>query len=478
MKIILSNVIDITEPTEEIMQYCKKSLTFANPEYSKRAKMGFYVGKIPKVIKLYNYYDGHLYMPIGVFNDIYALHPYLSDYFDYSVERNVNVKNHIVLRDYQEPVIKTVKEKINGLIIAPCGTGKTSMLLSCFAELKQKTLWICNTMELLMQAKNRCEESIDCRTSVITEGKCDASGDIVFSTVQTLVKIVENECITQDLFGMLIVDEVHLVSAKPDSLQMFRKCIEYFSAKYRLGTTATLYRADGLHNCIVKIMGEVIYSIEQKDDMYYCMYDNEVVCKFPVDRFQVPAYVKVRETGYSIRGNDDVFNVDGGTLRFTELISKLSMDEKRNEFILNDLRNVSGSTLVLSNRVEQLKYLAERLDSSVEIDGSTPKKIRIKAIEDVKNGKIKYLLASYNLARQGLDIHILSNLCLATPVKDFAVVVQSVGRIQRPYPGKDKAVVYDYVDDVGMLLGFYTKRRAIYRNHKWKIENEALGGGR
>lgn len=478
MQIILSNVIDITEPNKEMLEYCKKELTIANPEYAKRAKMGFYVGKTPKVIKLYNYFDGHLYMPIGVFDDVYKLHPHLEDYFDYSVERQVDVVNHIELRDYQKPVIKAVKEKINGLIIAPCGTGKTSMLLSCFAELNQKTLWICNTMELLNQAKDRCVESINCKTSVITEGKCDISGDIVFSTVQTLVRIVDDCKINQDLFGMVIVDEVHLLSAKPDSIQMFRKCIEYFSAKYRLGTTATLYRADGLHNCITKIMGNVIYSIEQKNDMYYCMYNNEVVYKFPVDRFQVPALVRVRETGYSLREQDNVFNFDGGTVQFTQLISKLSMDKKRNDFILNDLRNVKGSTLVLSNRVEQLKYLAEKLDSSVEIDGNTPKKIRVKAIEDVKNGKIKYLLASYNLARQGLDIHILSNLFLATPVKDFAVVVQSVGRIQRPYEGKDKAVVYDYVDNVGMLLGFYTKRRAIYRKQGWDIENEALGGER
>lgn len=476
MEIILSNVIDITQPTTQMLDYCKKSLTIANPEYAKRSKMGFYVGKTPKVIKLYNYYDNHLYMPIGVFNDIYNMHPVISDYKDYSIEKKVDVVNHIVLRDYQEPVIKAVKEKINGLIIAPCGTGKTSMLLSCFAELKQKTLWICNTMELLNQAKDRCDSSISCTSSVITEGKCDTSGDIVFSTVQTLVKMVDKELLEQDLFGMIIVDEVHLVSAKPDSLQMFRRCIEYFSAKYRLGTTATLYRADGLHNCIVKIMGDIIYSIEKRNDMYYCMYNNEVVCKFPIDRFQVPALIKVRETGYSVRGNDEVFNEDGGTLSFTELISRLSMDEKRNEFILNDLRKVKGSSLVLSNRVEQLKYLSERLDNSVEIDGNTPKKIRKQAIEDVKSGKIKYLLASYNLARQGLDIHILSNLFLATPVKDFAVVVQSVGRIQRPFPGKEIACVYDYVDDVGMMLGFYTKRRTIYRNNNWKIENEALGG--
>ena len=65
---------------------------------------------------------------------------------------------------------------------------------------------------------------------------------------------------------------------------------------------------------------------------------------------------------------------------------------------------------------------------------------------------------------------------MATPVKNFATVVQSIGRIQRPCEGKTVANVYDFVDDVGMLLGFYSKRRSTYRKNNWKIDNMYLGG--
>lgn len=475
MKIILSNIIDIEEPSKELINFAKKQLTFTNPEVLKKKRLGFYCYGMDKEIKLYNIYNNHLYLPIGIFNELYKLHPINKDYVDYSVTRPVAIKNHITLRDYQVPVIQAVKEKINGIIIAPCGTGKTSMALACFGELKQKALWICNTMELLNQAKDRCEETIECATSVITDGKCDITGDIVFATVQTLVKCVEKGIIKQDTFGMLIVDEVHLLSCNPEGIQMFRQCVEYFSARYKISMTATLHRSDGLHECIKHIMGDIIYSIEQKGSDYCCIYNGETLLKFPVDKFQVPARIKVIETKYNI-ADKEVYAPNGGTVQYASLISDLAMNEDRNKILVNLLNSVAGSTLVLSDRVDQLKYLCTQVDNGVQIDGGTPKKIRKQAIEDVRSGKVKYLFASYNLARQGLDIPILSNLFLGTPVKDFAVVVQSIGRIQRPYEGKTVAQVYDFVDDVSMLYRFYSKRRSTYRKNNWEIENIYLGG--
>ena len=67
------------------------------------------------------------------------------------------------------------------------------------------------------------------------------------------------------------------------------------------------------------------------------------------------------------------------------------------------------------------------------------------------------------LAKEGLDVPCLDRLLLATPVKDYAIVVQSVGRIARVYEGKGTPVVYDYVDDIGFLQGMWKKRCASYR---------------
>lgn len=348
--------------------------------------------------------------------------------------------------------------------------GKTELALQCVYELKQKTIFITHTTDLVNQAKERCESKMRCRTSTITDGKCDTTGDIVFCTMQTLYKMIEKGIVKQNDFGMVIADECHRVAANPSTIQMFRTCIDYFAARYKLGLTATLHRADGLEKCITSIIGDVIYEVIKDRNDYVGIYEGKEILRFSVDKFQVPAYIKVIETSYNIE-DKDVFSSNGGTIQFATLISDLGMNTDRNNDILKILNTIKGSTLVLSDRVEQLEYLCSKVDNGVCISGKTPKKKRTQALEDVSSGKIKYLFASYSLAKEGLSVDILSNLVLATPVKDFAIVQQSIGRIQRLYEGKSVATVYDFVDNVGMLLRFYSKRRTTYRKNGWKIDN-------
>ena len=419
---------------------------------------------------MYDLYDGKLYVPYGFFPELYNQHPVTADYVDYTVTRDVDISSNLKLRDYQEPAVKAVEEYYNGLILAGCGLGKTMMGLGCFGKLKQKCLWLTHSIDLLEQAKNRCEDTINCKTSVITDGKCDVSGDIVFATIQTVIIYIENGTLKQNEFGMVIGDEIHRCSANPNSFQTFRKCIEYFSARYRIGLTATKSRSDGLELAINCVVGPDIYKIEQDRDDYVCLYQDTELLRFPLKDFQVPPKIKVVETDYDVL-DKPVFSSNGGTIQFASLISDLAMNKERNNLIINTLRNIEGSTIVLSDRVDQLKYLCSKVENGVQIDGETPKKTRRQVLNDVRSGKIKYLFASYNLCREGLDCPILANLVMASPVKNFATVVQSIGRIQRPYEGKKVAQVYDFVDPVGMLYKFYGKRRTTYRKNNWEIEN-------
>lgn len=470
MKVVLTNCIEITNPSDEIKKYCKKELVFKNPEMEKRKRMGFWVYGMDRDIKLYDEYDGKYYLPIGVVDDVYKIHPNTKDYTDYTVLNPIKIKSDIKLRNYQELAVPSVLKYMTGILNLPVGLGKTELALECVNRTKQKTLWITHTSDLVKQAKERCESKMTCKTSTITEGKCDISGDIVFATVQTLIKFIEKRTIPQDEFGMIIVDECHRVSVNPQSIQMFRNSIEYFASRYKIGLSATVHRADGLAKAIEKIIGKIIYKIEKDENEYVCIYDGKELLRFPIDQFQVPAKIKVVETNYDVY-DKPVFSSNGGTIQFASLISDLSMNKERNKLIIKTLKSTDGSTLVLSDRVDQLKYLCSKVENGVQIDGGTPKKEREKALEDVGKGKYKYLFASYNLAKEGLNIPILSNLVMATPVKDFAIVSQSIGRIQRPYEGKKIAQVYDFVDPVGMLYNFYAKRRSTYRKNNWEIEN-------
>ena len=469
MKVLLSNIIEIQEPTKEILDYCKKELTFSNPDYIKKQRLGFWLGKTPKTISLYDYYENNIYLPIGCFNDIWEIHPIKDDYTDYTTTKKANIKSNIVLRDYQEPCIKALKKYVNGIFILFAGAGKTQIALQCASELKQKTLFLVHTKDLLNQAKERCEDNLVCTTSTITEGKCDISGDIVFATVQTLVNFVDKREISQNECGLIVVDECHHLSTSAESVKMFKKCVNYFNARYKLGISATLHRSDGLQNTTTKILGDVIYELKKSDDKtkFIGYYENKPIIEVPASRFQVPAQINIVKTAYNV-ANRDVFDTSGRII-FSTLISDLANDYDRNKLILDLLYRLQGYTIVISERTSQLEYLHENVSNSIYINGKTPKKQREKQIEEFRNGKHACLFATYSLVAEGLDIPILENLVMASPVKDDRLVIQAIGRCQRPCENKKIANVYDLVDDVSILDKFTRKRKSVYKKEGWDI---------
>ena len=469
MKIILTNIIEIQNPTKEVLDYCKKELTFSNPDYIKKQRMGFSIYKTPKTISLYDSYENNIYLPIGCFDDIWKIHPNKEDYKDYTTTKKADIKSNIVLRDYQKPCTNALKKYVNGIFVLPPGLGKTQIGLECAATLKQKTLWLTHTKDLLNQAKERCENNLICTTSEITDGKSDISGDVVFATVQTLVNIIDKSDIKQNEFGLVIVDEVHHLSTNAESVKMFEKCINYFNSRYKLGLTATLHRADGLQNTTTKILGNVIYEVKKSEDKKSLIgyYENKPIIKLSIEQFQVPATIHMLKTTYNV-ANKDIFDTSGRII-FTSLISDLATDSNRNKQVLNIINSLKGYTIVISERTSQLEELQKQTPSSIYINGKTPKKQREKQIEEFRNGKHKILFATYSLVAEGLDIPILENLVMASPVKDDRLVVQAIGRCQRPSEGKKIANIYDLVDDVSMLDKFTRKRKSVYKKEGWDI---------
>jgi superfamily II DNA or RNA helicase len=78
--------------------------------------------------------------------------------------------------------------------------------------------------------------------------------------------------------------------------------------------------------------------------------------------------------------------------------------------------------------------------------GSTPKTERERIFGDMREGKIKLIISTYSLAKEGLDLPILDRLYLATPHKDYAIVKQSAGRIERNIRDKKQPIILDFVD--------------------------------
>jgi superfamily II DNA or RNA helicase len=157
------------------------------------------------------------------------------------------------------------------------------------------------------------------------------------------------------------------------------------------------------------------------------------------------------------------------------MLSELCEDPRRNALIAHDVAreagNGGGTCLVLSDRKTHVEGLASMLrDKGIPADvltGDTPNKEREAVVERLNAGKSKVLVATGQLIGEGFDARSLQTLFLATPVKFDGRLIQYLGRVLRPAPGKDKARVYDYTDPVGVLKAAANSRGRVYAANGW-----------
>ena len=452
MELIISNEITIIEPTQEVRQWVYEKLRVPNPEYANKLKMGLWIGNTPKELKLYRISSNNIIIPYGAYKSLYNTFPYLRDIVtsvDLSANKHVNYNANISLYPYQENAVESLINANGGILQSKAGSGKTRMGIATICRMGLKTLWLTHTNELLNQSYNSASEFIDKKLlGKITNGKMQIADGITFATVQTLSKADLNALRYE--WDMIVVDEVHRASMSATKATMFSKVLNNLAARYKYGLSATLHRADGLIKCTYALLGGVAHTVP-----------DSVVNTMRVE-------IQKKETRVQI--SRKCLDTDG-TLCYAKLINYLAENGKRNYIISNDIEELmrqGHSIIVLSDRVEHLNALKQTLSEwgkleTVILHGKVKKADREQALEEMRTKKKHILLATYSLAKEGLDVPCLDRLLLATPVKDYAIVVQSVGRIARVCEGKGTPVVYDYVDDIGFLENMWKKRCTSYK---------------
>jgi superfamily II DNA or RNA helicase len=101
--------------------------------------------------------------------------------------------------------------------------------------------------------------------------------------------------------------------------------------------------------------------------------------------------------------------------------------------------------------------------SAAMLTGDLPAGDRRKVVEALNAGEVRVLAATGQLIGEGFDCRDLSTLFLATPIRFNGRLLQYLGRVLRPAPGKEKARVFDYVDiQVGVLENAARARRSVY----------------
>lgn len=449
----VGNQLRIQEPTADLLDWCKKNMVLANPDYAKKVRMHLWLGNTPQKLYLMQWDGDTLVLPYGCLNTVLSMGE-CEVINDLPVPKEVDFGCSVPLYDYQEAAKEAMLKAYYGILQSPAGSGKTQVGIALAAALGRKTLWLTHTRDLLSQSKNRAEQYMSpSLTGTITEGRVQIGKAITFATVQTMCNLDLGRY--RDVWDCIIVDECHRVAGTPTSVTQFSKVLNSLAARHKYGLSATVHRADGMIAATYALLGQIAYQVP----------DAAVAEKV------MSVSVLPRPTH---QGLSREFLDTDGTIIYAKLVNFLADRYDRNELIAADLvENRDHYNLILSDRLSHLEYLMKHLphdlrDQAVMVDGKmTSKKakaMREQAIEDMRQGHKRYLFATYSLAKEGLDIPRLDRLYLATPQKDYAVITQSIGRIARTFEGKAEPVVYDYVDEgIQYLVRSYKKRCTTYR---------------
>jgi superfamily II DNA or RNA helicase len=446
--LILSNRLILQDAPGNLVDEIRKRLTFDNPAYLENEKMGRWNGNTPATIRLYERSESSLIVPRGFIPQTIALIRQYNVRFQFEDRRQtlppVDFTFKGELRPFQLEAVKAVLKKHFGTLVAPTGSGKTVMALAVIAGREQSALIIVHTRELLDQWVSRIESFLGIpkqQIGVIGGGKNRIGEKVTVALVQSLYKCASD---VAPSIGFLIIDECHHAPSRT-----FTEAVTAFDSKYMLGLTATAWRRDRLSQFIFRYVGDVVHEIEKSG-----LIENGNV---------LPFEVVTKETSFQSSYDPSE--------EYTKMLSELCEDNERNRLIADTVKTNSrgrGISLVLTDRKEhcrRLRTLLETRGIRAEIltgDLSTGERREI--VDRMSRGKIKTVIATGQLLGEGFDCPALTTLFIATPIKFDGRLVQYLGRVLRPAPGKDKAVVFDFVDSrVGVLRASASARQRVYQ---------------
>ena len=195
-----------------------------------------------------------------------------------------------------------------------------------------------------------------------------------------------------------------------------------------------------------------------------------------------PVNIKYIDTGYM--PDLDIALSGDGTLNYAGLVDDLTHNADRYDIVFGEALSATlkGPTLVLANRVEYLQQMQEdmrgcgRRSLCLSAMGMSKKakETRREALRQLNNGELECILATYQLAKEGLDVPNLRYVVFATPEKDDTTVTQAAGRVGRKAEGKDHGTVIDIVDDFGMLRCWQRQRENIYKKLGYEVSKDVL----
>ena len=434
MRVQLGADLRVTDAPADVRAVLCKAATFPHPEYRKRVRLGRSVYGVPSQLLLWRQEGEWLIVPRGlagllpraIVEDARAILPRIE--FGWRGQ---------LWPEQRQAALAAVRAG-GGVVVGPCGSGKTQMGLACLSAWRQPTLWIVHTTDLARQALDRARQLFDLPPwayGLLGAGSESMGSHLTVATVQTLARRDLGKLAGR--FGAVVCDECHHTPSTT-----FTEVLQAFPARYRLGLTATPDRSDGLAGVMYAVMGGQVARLTVRQ-------------LAEAGRVLLPLVRQIR-TGFRYPYTD----------RFQELMAALVADRPRNDLIAERIAaeaRAGRRCLVLSERVWHCAEMARVLQAvapdvrSAVLTHETKEKARAYVLRGIGQGGIPVVFAT-QLADEGLDIPAVDRLVLAAGGRAAGRVQQRVGRAMRALAGKDPEIL-DFVDG-GPVLEAQARARA------------------
>jgi superfamily II DNA or RNA helicase len=332
------------------------------------------------------------------------------------------------LRPYQREAITAVTRAWQTMrsvaVVMATGLGKTETFNRIAADRAplHRVLIIADRIELIESTAMRLRRDYPALTvGIVMAGRNQTLANVVVGSVQTL----RGEARLRQLLnvGTIIIDECDLAAAAG-----YRKIVDRFPEAKVLGVTATFSRGDG--KSLNSIFEDVVFQMPISDGIEHGYLVRPIGRRVGVDGLSLKG---VRKTAgdYNDADLDAVLTASPAPEVIVKALAEHAPDDSAICFtpgvhfahVMHDAFEAAGFT-------------------SAVLHADTPKPERAQIKKDVEQGKIQ-VVSNCGVWVRGTDVPRLKTAIIG-PTMSNTGYIQRVGRVLRPYPGYDSALVLDY----------------------------------
>ncbi len=329
-----------------------------------------------------------------------------------------------------------------GLVVMATGIGKTWLAAFDTQQMEaQKILFVAHREEILDQAEStfiRINPKLKVGRYTGKEKTENNDIDIIFASVQTLGRINHLTFFPKNHFDYIIVDEFHHASART-----YQRLLNYFTADFLLGLTATPERTDQA-DILSLCDNNLVYRRDLFDGI-----DEGLLCPFH--------YIGVadKEVDYQeIPWRNGKFDPD-------ELLNKLAT-QSRARHILNEWKkHKQQRTLAFCISRKHADFMTTFFNKKGYKTISVHSKSEIRrndALERLRKGVIDVVF-SVDLFNEGVDLPSIDTVMMLRPTDSKIIFLQQLGRGLRIHRQKNQLIVLDFIAN---HISFFRKPEALF----------------